>query len=201
MKVIIDEQIVKIEKLPENLLECLKVIEKEINQSNKAINTVHIDGVPLEEFTLDKVKEMDISDVDTIEYETKSAEELFSEGVQMLEDYLPKLKSGVYEIINLLEENRLSDAFSLIAKATEGLHWVINNLMLFRDFLLNDIEKEIDFKDFDNYMSNTNNFFAEINRAIERRDYVLIRDLFEYEIVPKLEKWQNLNQKIKELYL
>ncbi|WP_050606984.1 hypothetical protein [Clostridium niameyense] len=102
-------------------------------------------------------------------------------------EYMENLKKGIntlIEYIQLEEENR---AFSLIPSISEGIGWIMEVINL-----TSDIQKEpIDISIMDEKLE-------EIVQAIENEDYVLIGDLFNYEILPILN---DVHAKIKNIIL
>jgi len=74
-------------------------------------------------------------------------------------------------------EGKSNEANELLIKLAEGLDWQFRALELLSDKLKSAINKE-----------ETQEILTQINSAILNRDNVLLKDLFEYELIPILER-------------
>lgn len=109
---------------------------------------------------------------------------IVNETIESLRDYIPKLISAGQELVNNLQSGNEAKAFSAMPQIIEGLEWAfqavegIKKLGKAREIELTDV----------------NSKFNEVINALEVKDYVLLADLFEYEIIPILENWlENIN--------
>lgn len=101
-----------------------------------------------------------------------------------LDEYLIKLKDGILKAVNYIQEGREQNAIQIIPNISEGLDWVIQAVSLTRD-----VQKDkIDISDISEHVK-------EVVEAFENEDYILVGDLFEYEIGPILER---IEYEIKE---
>ncbi|QDQ01369.1 hypothetical protein FOH38_13345 [Lysinibacillus fusiformis] len=99
-------------------------------------------------------------------------EQLLEETKLTYYEYVANIKKGCLEIAQQLRTEQFSNAFESITNLAEGLEWLIQieQLMLQNQY---------------NIKSKTKDaipFFIEINEALENKDYILLADLFEYEI-------------------
>lgn len=89
--------------------------------------------------------------------------------------YLPKLINGIREIAALLHSGKTSEALDSLNLIIDGIDWTIKGLAE-------------SFKNFEEDISRTNMILGEINKALNNNNYVLVADLFEYELVALLEQ-------------
>lgn len=89
-------------------------------------------------------------------------------------EYSDNLPSGVMYIANCLKEDKLNEALNSIYDFSEGMTW-LNDAMR----LLNEHGDNI-FIDF----ARIKQYLIEINDGLEKQDYLLVADIFEYEIAP-----------------
>lgn len=89
-------------------------------------------------------------------------------------EYIEKVPQGLQQIVNLLASNELEKAFMSIADLAEGL-----------DYLLK-VEQALGQKNFtiNSRITEVISIYNEINECLENEDYVLLKDLVEYELVP-----------------
>ncbi|UNL84781.1 hypothetical protein [Priestia koreensis] len=106
-------------------------------------------------------------------------ETLIKDNVDFLKDYLPKITYFIDLLVDFLAKNQESEAFEILPQIIEGLSWSIKSMSsLERVGEIENIEIE-----------KLNGFLNEIRGAMETNDYVLVSDLFEYEITPIVQQW------------
>lgn len=87
--------------------------------------------------------------------------------------YIEKIPQGADYIVNNLREDNLEKALLTINDFAEGIMWIIT----MADILSIDI---VDINKIKEYL-------LEINEGLELQDFILVADLFEYEIKPYFE--------------
>lgn len=93
-------------------------------------------------------------------------------------DYLKKLPEGCQTIADLVREDRIHEAMNIILQFSEGMGWVVDaNLLLDKNGYPNPLRVE-----------RIHEFLKEINSGLEIQDYILVADMFEYEIKPFFEE-------------
>lgn len=107
--------------------------------------------------------------------------------LKTVDEYAAKLKIGILECSKLFQSGQTSEGSESVITIIEGLQWIIDAIALTVD-----IQKEpIDSVEI-------NSKLYEIIDAFKNEDYILIGDLFEYEILPILTEWQ---EKISNLII
>lgn len=103
--------------------------------------------------------------------------ELVHETVQSFNEYLTKLPKGCHDIAELLRTNNIPEALISIMNFTEGAIWLVQaNDLLVKNGVIYNLKS-----------SKINEYLNEINTGLEIQDYVLVADIFEYEIAPFFE--------------
>jgi hypothetical protein len=92
--------------------------------------------------------------------------------------YIERVAVGTQTIADCLREDKISEAMQLIVQFSEGVTWLTQVIVLMRE---HNYHIEID-------PSQMNEFLLEINDGLERQDYVIVADMFEYEIQPFFEE-------------
>ncbi|MEY7998805.1 hypothetical protein AB8U03_01110 [Clostridium sp. Mt-5] len=99
-----------------------------------------------------------------------------NEALKTADEYMDNLKSGISSAVEKFQSGEENSALQIIPLVIDGLQWIVQVVTLTKD-----IQKgEIDLFEFNKKLN-------EVVEAIENEDYVLIGDLFEYEIIPSLE--------------
>lgn len=93
-------------------------------------------------------------------------------------EYLKKVSEGSQIIADLIREDRLQEAMKSILEFSNGTMWLI------------DVNNLLENNGFSNplYIEKIKEFLNEINVGIERQDFILVADMFEYEIKPFFEE-------------
>lgn len=100
-----------------------------------------------------------------------------NEVIDTYNEYKYKLPSGLSKVVEQLRNENFSEALLNIKNFSEGIIWLsqagslINQNKGYASINVNKITE----------------FLLEINEGLERQDYVLVADIFEYEIIPFCE--------------
>lgn len=93
-------------------------------------------------------------------------------------EYLENLPNACKIIANHLREDRVQEATKLIYQFSEGTIWLIQiNQLLEKNGHIIPLE-----------IAKINEYLNEINAGLEIEDYVIVADMFEYEIDTFFEK-------------
>jgi len=114
-------------------------------------------------------------------------EELKIETLEMANEYMNNLFSGVKNSVELLYGGNESEGFSLIPSICEGIHWITEVLALTKNenedlALVNILYEKLE----------------EIIESFENKDYILVADLLNYELLSVLQDIQvYIEEKLK----
>ncbi|EDS76706.1 conserved hypothetical protein [Clostridium botulinum C str. Eklund] len=99
--------------------------------------------------------------------------------------YLTNLEGGIHQVVEAFQQEDENKGCSLIPLVADGIKWVVDVVNLTKD-----IQKEvIDISQIDEKLE-------EVVEAIENEDYILVGDLFEYEVLPIIEE---VHKKIRNM--
>lgn len=100
-------------------------------------------------------------------------------------EYLNNLEGGIHQVVEAFQQEDENKGCSLIPLIADGIKWIVDVINLTRD-----IQKEnIDISQIDEKLE-------EVVDAIENEDYILVGDLFEYEVLPIIEQ---IHKKIRDI--
>ena len=103
---------------------------------------------------------------------------MVKESLQSYREYMEKMPNGCQQIADFLREDRILEAGQIIAQFTEGLIWLADmNKLLTQYNVVSGLEEQQIFR-----------FLNEINDGLEIQDFVIVADMFEYEIKPFFEE-------------
>lgn len=106
--------------------------------------------------------------------------------LKSISEYMVNLLNGINKAIEYFQAGEDRKGYDLIPSIADGIQWVSEALT---------VTKEIHKQDLN--LQNINEKLIEIVDAMENGDYILIGDLFQYELTPILEDIQrNINNVI-----
>lgn len=105
-----------------------------------------------------------------------------NEVVQSYNEYIQNIAPGSLQIAGFLRQDDVKAAVQLILQFSEGMSWLVQagELLVQNEVKVNLQAEQI------------HEFLEEINNGLEIQDYVLVADMFEYEIAPYFEALQRL---------
>ncbi|MFJ9463535.1 hypothetical protein [Viridibacillus arvi] len=103
--------------------------------------------------------------------------EIVYEAVESYNEYCKKIPCGCQKIADNFRENKITESLKLIVYFTEGANWLTEVSELLRK---NGVSVSLKTEKIHEYLK-------EINQGLETQDYILVADMFEYEIGPFFE--------------
>ncbi|WP_042471099.1 hypothetical protein [Bacillus ndiopicus] len=110
-------------------------------------------------------------------------QELIRETMESYNNYIINVKEGALKIADKLRTEDIKGALTLISDFSEGSIWLVdvNKKLMDLGYLVK-LEMNV-----------IQEFLIEINEGLENQDYILVADIFEYEISPffdQLEQYE-----------
>jgi len=152
-----------------------------LHKNGQAIGKIYINGQEYSGTWEQAVKEKGARE---IKIETTTIEQLIEETKTSVMTYLPKLKEGINQVASLFQLGKETEAFPLMIDLVEGLDWLlqaIGAINIFNPGYLPEDE-----------IISFNKKSEELIQAWKNDDFVLLSDLFEYEILPLIERWEEI---------
>lgn len=103
------------------------------------------------------------------------------ETLRTASEYILNLKSGIKTASENFQNGNEEEGNNLVPLIADGINWVTQVLELTKDVH----KEEVNFDEL-------NNKLEEIVEAIEFRDFILVGDLFQYEILPEVENMEEI---------
>ncbi|WP_342559404.1 hypothetical protein [Metasolibacillus sp. FSL K6-0083] len=104
--------------------------------------------------------------------------EVVSEVVESYNQYIKNIAPGSLQIATHLRQDEIQEALQLILQFSEGMGWLVQASDLLAK---NEVKTTLQ-------IDQIHDFLNEINSGLEIQDYVLVADMFEYEIAPFFEQ-------------
>ncbi|ACQ54122.1 hypothetical protein WBZ18_17930 [Clostridium botulinum] len=106
------------------------------------------------------------------------------EALRTASEYILNLKNGIKTASENFQNGNEQEGNDLVPLIADGINWITQVLELTKDVH----KKEVNFDEL-------NNKLEEIVEAIEFQDFILVGDLFQYEILPEVENMEEIINK------
>lgn len=104
--------------------------------------------------------------------------------LKTVSEYIVNLINGIEKAVGYFQAGEDTKGCELISPIAEGIEWMSDALIITKDIHKQDIN-----------LQNMNEKLNEIVEALENGDFILIGDLFQYELIPIIEDIQkNINK-------
>ncbi|MDD4837297.1 MAG: hypothetical protein PHU72_09400 [Dethiosulfovibrio sp.] len=90
---------------------------------NRVVYSISVDGVEMDPQAFVATEGGSI-----VEFSSMEVGDLVTQSLVSSEKYMPKLRKGVIDIANLLEQEKIENAMSMSVQAMEGLDWVLSSV-------------------------------------------------------------------------
>lgn len=98
--------------------------------------------------------------------------------IESYNDYIKKVPTGCQIIADRLREDMIAEAMQGIIDFSEGANWLVQVSDYFQQ---NGVSVHFETEKIHDYLN-------EINSGLEIQDYIIVADMFEYEISPFFEE-------------
>ncbi len=144
-----------------------------------------------------EIRQTLITQIETLETETLSLNQILEKNIANAENYLKKLIPGIQKASDLFRSGNEQEANKFLINIIDGMEWFSQ--------VTDSISKAVDFQSADvmfegKTFQERQDHLVELTRqmvdANQNQDWVLIADLLEYEILPYYADWEEQLPKI-----
>lgn len=191
MKIIIDEQNVDIKlSTGKSLEELLLTVQEYLRKkdSSKLIIDVKIDGE--EAFNQNyEIKEFNVDKIKTLEIKTDNIRTTALRGLEEIKNILPKLSSSMSNISTTLQTGNKEGALAAFSNLCSEWRKIIQFFDNLSQLLgVNYADLKVEDKSIDQINEELISLLINTKTHIEKDDLVMLSDLIEYELAPKIDQ-------------
>ena len=132
-----------------------------------------------------------LSEIETLEMEVSTLLDIIDRNVENADAYLMKLIPGIEKAVELFRSGNEQEANQFFLSIIDGMDWLSQVL----DMILTAKEISPDTlihgKSFKDRRANLIDFTEQMVNANKNKDWVLMADLLEYEILPYYRQWSS----------
>lgn len=150
----------------------------------------------------DKTRQTPIVDVNSLEIEVSSLGSLVIKNIANAEDYLKKLIPGIQQASELFHSGNEQEANKFFLNIVDGIEWFSQVI----DAVLNVIGENsaslrFNKKSILDRKQLLLDLITQMLNANKNKDWVLLADLLEYEILPYYKEWELILPELKQVGL
>ena len=172
--------------------EVISRLEKEIWQGGEVICEIHVNGNYVSEADEKVIAEQTINQVNSLEVLTRRQDELVAVTLRTAIDWMPKLKQDSLILAKSFRLQETREIHEHFIQLLEGCHWLAESLMLLKPIIFKIILEEPFREDWRRAETFLSAVAKEALGAFEKRDFVLISDILEYDLTSSLDAWRTL---------
>jgi hypothetical protein len=166
----------------------LERVDADLAARERMIVSVSVDGREVSPEQLGEEFARSIDGVQTVRVRSEQTAALADRDLSAIEECIPELSQTVRDVAALFQEGKTDEGLDGCKRAAERWIEVVWSERRVADALqLNLDEFDVDDKPISTHHAELNQFLQDALRAMERDDYVLLGDLFEHELAPRLD--------------
>lgn len=165
-------------------------IESDLKKSNQVVCQYIVNGKELGEVDETQYFKMKLSQVDTLEYLSENVNELVIDVLQGWVDSFPELMNHTEMISKQIRFSGVQSAFGKIQVLIENYEFLISSVISIKNLLGDSAAAGL--AELSNAEDKTKAMLEEALTAVEKKDFVCLADIIEYELVTSLQLWEKL---------
>lgn len=174
-------------------------IEKDLKSNQQVVCQYIVNGQPIHEEDEALYSNWNLDQVDSLEYLTENVDRLVSDVIQGWIDAIPELATQTEKSAYELKFQRTSKTLLLVGELIDNCNYFVQSMESMYPMLKNSTAAGLGL--FTEAEQQTQKALAESLVAFEKKDFVLLADNLEYELIPCLELWkkslESVQQKLK----
>lgn len=185
MQVHILDQVYQYDNRKEEVPQLIEKIETEINTAELIFSHLVVDGEEVYENHGDYL-ESHIDDIQQIEVEARSVNQLITDILESMDQYLSRCKAFVEPLANQFYQAADEERWQSFADLLEGMQWLLQSV----DTLTQQFAEKL--QDHRTPLATSNEQIKSVmhtmQTAVEQSDETMIADILLYELLEELEK-------------
>jgi len=173
-----------------SLREIIKRLSDLLGNSNRTILSAKADGRPVylagdSDLLNRKVDEFSLVEVETIDVRTQAANAL-----REVKNHLPGLTKALVEVTKSIQSGEVLKGYKSLATCADVLNLVVHVIDEVRTLLGIDLNTlRTNGSTLAEHLEQVRNVLRDAKAALDTNDIVTVADLMEYELAPRIGKW------------
>ena len=175
----------------ETLDDFLNFMEREHLAKGNVVRSIKLDG---QESSLDSsvVRKMSLSGIGILEVEISTMLDIIDKNLDNAEAYIQRLIPGIEKSVKLFRTGNEQEANKFFINIIDGIDWLSQVLEMILTAKGISPDTVFNGKSVQDRRASLVDFTKQMLDANKNRDWVLLADLLEYEILPYYQEWSNI---------
>ena len=183
----------------DDLTEVVDLLNSQCRKTGRFIAALKVDGRELEAVSQWYLPRK-LQGIGTIEVTTGLSAQLAADAIGHADRTLGDLRGRLLQTVELFRSGNDQKGIKNFIELVTGLEWFVGTIGSVGDILQIDFSSPFrDGPPLSQDVDAMNRILLDIIGAQERRDWVLLGDLLEYELEPQMERWQELLVQLRQL--
>lgn len=184
------EKLVNFYDTETKLMQVFRDIEMDLKATNQVVCQYIINGRELSETDETSFHEMNLSDVQTLEYLSENINELLIDVLEGWLDAFPEMIGHTEKISSQIRFDGVQKSFKNIQVLLENYEYLISSIISIKSLVGNSAAAGLSM--LFEAEEKTKVTLKEAITAIEKKDFVCLADIVEYELITSLQIWEKL---------
>lgn len=136
------------------------------------------------------------AELDTVEIQIQSPEEVIIESMVEGFNYLPRFRDGLTECLNFFRGGNQNQGILYFGQCLDGFNWLNHVLAGIKLYILPMQEFEKTSTTYQTQIEGFERIIKELMDVWQNEDFVLMADLIEFEMIPQLEQLEDQFRRI-----
>lgn len=199
MKIIINELEDKTEYPGKNLGEVLDNIRVSKVLSGTYIDTLHLNGQPID-LESKTTRLTSLEEVKTLDIKIVAILDIINKNIENTQNYLEKLIHGIEKAAELFQLGDEHEANKFFVNVVDGIEWVSQTLNEILKALKADPNMvHFKAKSVQERQNKLVGVTSQILEAQKIKDWILVADLLQYELIPYYKEWLEIMPELKKM--
>lgn len=172
------------------LMQVFKDIELDLKATNQVVCQYIINGKEISEVDETTYQGMSLSEVQTLEYLSENINELLIDVLAGWLDAFPELIGHTEKLSSQIRFDGVQRSFKNIQVLLENYEYLISSVISIKSLLGNSAAAGLSM--LSEAEEKTKTTLSEAITAIEKKDFVCLADIVEYELITSLQIWEKL---------
>ena len=172
------------------LMQVFKDIEMDLKATNQVVCQYIINGKELSETDETGFHEMNLGEVKTLEYLSENINELLIDVLEGWLDAFPEMIGHTEKLSGQIRFDGVQKCFKNIQVLLENYEYLISSIISIKNLVGNSAAAGLSM--LFEAEEKTKVTLAEAITAIEKKDFVCLADIVEYELITSLQIWEKL---------
>ena len=144
-------------------------------------------------------RQVPLSEIETLEVEVSTLSGIIEKNIENADAYLIRLIPGIEKAVELFRTGNEQEANQFFIKIIDGIDWFSQVLGIIIAAKEISPETVVGDKSVRDWQTDLVDFTQQMVDANKNKDWVLLADLLEYEILPYYKAWSNLLPHLRSL--